>query len=134
MKRLFYGEVYQKLQMLKESMQIYEDLRMFDGFKNCPYILTQLAVVHHSLQSAALFLELILIKNFFYALLLLFADPDAVLEMFKEIQNKDEFRLDHVDTFSNSFFVKVIQKWANELIKGTNLGWKFISDDDCRIS
>uniref|UniRef100_A0A915IUT6 Cdc23 domain-containing protein n=1 Tax=Romanomermis culicivorax TaxID=13658 RepID=A0A915IUT6_ROMCU len=95
MQNLFLGELYQRLQMLNEAVQIYDELMQLNVLRRSLYIKTQLAVVHHNLQGIRIYSRVH------------FKDPNSVLEIFKDIMDADEYRMDHVDTYSNSLFVRI---------------------------
>ena len=40
------------------------------------------------------------------------ADFDAACDLFKEVQKRDPYWLEHVDTYSNILYVKVRSSWS----------------------
>lgn len=86
MKTIFIGQSLVELFLNDEGMKQFEDLQSA-GFKNCNYIITQMALAYHNKR-----------------------DVDKAIEIFKHLQDVDPFRLDNLDIFSNLLFVKDMKK------------------------
>ena len=52
---------------------------------------------------------IILFNLFFF---FCYADFDAACNLFKEVQKRDPYSLEHVDTYSNILYVKVRSSWS----------------------
>lgn len=90
MKELAIAEMLIRWQMAGDAIPIYQDL-FTRGFQRSPYLLSKLAMAHHSLQ-----------------------ELDTAQGLFEELCSQDPNRLELMDIYSNTLFVKEMK---NELSK-----------------
>lgn len=79
-KKFFLGEVYLELQLNEEAFELYSGLIAI--FKDCNYILSQIAIAKHNLR-----------------------DVDGAIDLFQQIRKSDPARLDSMDIYSNLLYV-----------------------------
>jgi len=94
-KRFFIAEVCKELQLNEEALEIYEPL--LETFEKSNYIKTMIAIIKNNLK-----------------------DMDAAVELFKEIREKDPYRLDSMDIYSNVLYVKDLKSELSILAHAVN--------------
>lgn len=98
--------------MIKEALQKYQNL-IEAGFSKSTYIISQIAVAYHNIRGEFFHLfrdvssseERRGVKT--ALVLVLISDIDQALAMFNELRDRDPYRIDNMDTFSNLLYVKV---------------------------
>ncbi|XP_030384178.1 cell division cycle protein 23 homolog [Scaptodrosophila lebanonensis] len=82
MQHFFMAHTYLELYLNDDGLKIYEDLQAA-GFSKSIYLTAQMALVHHNKR-----------------------EVDKAIELFQALLERDPYRLDNVDTYSNLLFVK----------------------------
>lgn len=82
MKKVFKAAGYMELLLFEDAMMLYSSL-VQQGFENCPYVVSQIALAHYHL-------------SYF----------QAAIDAFQRLEKLDPYRLSSVDTYSNVLFVK----------------------------
>jgi len=109
MAQFFQANVAIDLQLNEEGLERYANLSQA-GFSENKYILLQTALVQYHAR-----------------------DFDAACELFKEVQKRDPYSLEHMDTYSNILYVKEMKPELSYLAHHTNSIDKYREETCCVI-